>query len=169
MSVSPFLQWSQGSFNMLHGHDPFAQADVDKPCLLGVVFPQFLSDPQILLLSSAATGLPTEYAYTLKNVSFFLSGDTDAVQTLLGWAPDAGAEISFDAGASWTQFSPAAGNPLDPSTWIPMAGTAVSLVAPDGQILPTDTARILIRLKTPPAPEVYGVAQFRLGVDFDVF
>lgn len=165
-----FLQWSLGTFeNLVHGYDQVNEKTVNQSCRLGVVFPQFLSEPQVLLLGSGAAALPDGYAYALKNVRFFLSGDPDVISTLLSWSPDAGAEISFDSGASWIRFGPAKGNPTDPSTWITLAGSAVSSVAPDGQIMPYDIARILMRLATPFNPESFGVAQFYLGVDFDVF
>jgi hypothetical protein len=170
MNNTAFLQWSLGTVdNLIHGYNAIADTTVDQECRLGVVFPQFLSEPQALLLASGASFLPEGYAYTLKNVRFFLSGEAAAVATLLGWAPDAGAQISFDSGATWIQFGPTKGNPADSSTWIPLAGSAVSSLAPDGQILPYDVARILIRLQTPLTPESYGLTQFLLGVDFDVF
>lgn len=115
-----------------------------------------------------ATGIPEKFV----SVKLYLDAEDDALVDMLvhDWpAHDAGVELSFDQGVTWRRIDQAWGNPLDPSTWIPLP--AVVAGAPAGELgafPPFNRCLIQLRIKTPAHSASFGMFKFELAVDFDV-
>lgn len=137
-----------------------------------VAFPATTSTLVTLTVSSpASTNNTTE---TLENVCFYLAGpDATLLQSWTAMSAtqtnlNGGVQISFDSGSTWTTFNSTNGLQSDNSTWIPLPGSAISAIAPDGELAPYDTGTMLLRLVIPPSFSDYRVLTFLLGVDFDI-
>jgi hypothetical protein len=159
MSNLIYLQWFDSGMQPLDGTD----------MQLGVVFPQYLSDPQMVYLQS--TALAQNGTFTLGNVRIYADGDAPSLQLLLSvWpAQNAGLDVSFDSGVTWTRFSQTSGAPSDSSTWLPVPARAISDIAQDGVLRVNDTASLLFRVQTPVDPAFRGLCQFRIVADFEVW
>lgn len=141
----------------------------------GVLYSNQVSAPQTLILQnmaqdrrlalSAQDGTILPRAETLSNVRLYLTiGDAETKTALLEDWPGqgGGVQLSFDRGSSWMTVSSAAGNPDDPSTWIPLPAGEIGPFPPDNR------AVIQVRLNIPPRITFYGPYLFGLCADVTV-
>ena len=161
------IRWSTVEVALLHGFDNTTQLWTDEDLVLGLANPNLVTAPIEVFLRSNAAMIDSQEI--LNHVRIYLAGAAaDLTRLLEEWpATGNGLEVSFDGGRSWTRFSTVAGNPADPSTWIPLPGVAISSVAADGQIGPMDTARLHLRLNVGAVPDAI-FSRIRIGIDCDV-
>ena len=167
MNVPLHVRWWVDPAALLHGFDNTTQTWTDEDLVLGLANPNLVTAPiEVFLRSSAALSGSQEI---LNHVRIYLTGEDEDVTRLLDEWPAAGngLEVSFDNGISWTRFNRAAGNPADPTTWIPLPGVAISSVAADGQLGPMDTAHLYLRLNVGTVPDAI-FSRIQIGIDCDV-
>jgi hypothetical protein len=171
--------------NVYRGADWGTDAWIENELVEGVLQPNSYSDIFTVVMQNTAQDRrlasvaqdgsgASGTLETFINVKLYLDADDPEMVDLLvnQWpALDAGVELSFDQGFSWKRISPVCGNPADPSTWILLAGSAVTEGAPDGQLgpfPPFNRATVQVRIKTPQVPTSFGLFQFQLVPDCDV-
>ena len=160
-------RWRTADIELLHGFDNTTKEWTDEDLVLGLANPNMVTAPiEVFLRSSAALSGSPEI---LNNVRFFLTGPVADLKRLLEDWPAAGngLDISFNEGRTWLRFGLDIGNPADPATWIPMPGSAVGSLSPDGQIGPMDVAHMYLRLSVGPVPDAI-YSRIQIGMDCDV-
>jgi len=179
------IDWKDSTGAVIYEGGPYTGSSLEQNTLvLGVLAPNSYSGIFTVVLQNTALDRRLQIASqvgsvldgaaeTFLNIKLYLQSDPDTLNTLLNDWPlmNAGVEVSFDNGITWTRFSSSIGNPADSSTWLLLPGSAVAFGAPDGELdatPPTNRATLLIRVKTPANPEAYGLISFSLVPDFDV-
>ena len=164
MSVPFQIIWSD-EFNNILTSDSF-----------GICFPATTSQAQQIQMASNSLALQT--FETLINVSFFLTGDTNDVNTVQNIWPtiadssnaqlNGGAEISFDSGQTFIRFDATHGNKSKPATWIPLPAEAIGFGAVDQTLGSFDKAHIIYRYVIPPGASQFGKLNVVLSAGFDI-
>jgi hypothetical protein len=182
--MSIHLRWQNAKGELLRGIDNTTQQWTDRDLALGIAYPNSVTATQEILLRSSASLQASDEV--LANIRLYLTGDPEVVEMLQQQWPAAGGglDISFDDGANWFRFQQLGADPFDPDdptrradwvgvegqpqSWVGLLGSAVSAIAPDGQLGSLDTARVLFRLTVPAGAATFNLHRVRLGADFDV-
>ena len=162
---TPFqLIWTDVSNNVL-GADWFP-----------IGFPGTTSTPLQIQVKSNAAALQTYEI--LQNVKFFLTGDSNDVNTVQNIWPglggpsrpdlNGGYEISFDFGRTYVRFDSTVGVEANASKLLPLPVEAVGAQGLDETLGPFDVAHLILRVVVPPGATQYKALDVRLGMDFDI-
>jgi hypothetical protein len=179
------LSWTNETGDKVYrGADAAYETRLASELPFGVLQPDSYSESAVLVLENTAQErrlaavkadgkTPEGTAEKFIHVRLYLAGDADTVKTLLiDWpALEAGVEVSFDRGVTWTRLSLSAGHPDRPDSWITLPGRAVCEGAADGELgpfPPYNRATVHVRVKTPRDPSVFGLHRFSLVPDCDV-
>jgi hypothetical protein len=141
-----------------------------------ICFPGVTSQAKNIQVTTNATTLQT--FETLVDVAFFLTGDTNDINTVQNIWPtlggssnlqfNGGIDISFDGGQTFTRFDSTHGVKATPSTWIPLPSEAIGLGAIDQTLGAFDTAHFIVRYIIPPGATQFGKLNISLSLGFDI-